>query len=619
MSEFAVTEGAMLLAARQHLRARRWQDADTLARGWLKRDPRSFIATTIRGLVCLGSERLEAARELIETAVSAGPDNAFSCLALAQLYLVQDKSAEAATALRRALALNPQETEAACLLAMLQARAGDAEGAEGLLRLALSAAPLDSIVRCALAELLMLRGQNSKAARLLDDTLATEPHEPTLWLMRAKLHVPQANFIAACDCVERALLIAPENPHYLLELARMHLLAGYFDSAADSKTEFAAAEAAVRQALVLQPRAPQLSSLLGSVLRAQGRFSEAVSSLGEVIRANPEAAAPIVEMALTQHEAGNKEAACLAAQRAVTLAPEDPATHALLVNMMMAAGRPAAAYAAQEQVDRLLRPAAHRLDAPLASPDADGNVLLFAEEDLQSAIFFARYLPMLAARGWQARLALPALSTKLFSGLAGVLDVVDIAAPNDLSSAEPLSRLPVLIGGEAQNTVWNGPYLFPDAQRVAALRSRFSARPARRIGVNLGELSDSALALSIAGLLKQAGAQAVLFGSIASAHWDDVAHELAEVAALDDAAVWIQALDGVITLSSPLAHLCGALGIPCHILLPIGCGALWGTRDATIPWYPEARLYRKTRDGDWDEAMAELAKALVCDELCQPA
>ena len=31
MSEFAVTEDHLLLAARQHLRARRWREADTLA------------------------------------------------------------------------------------------------------------------------------------------------------------------------------------------------------------------------------------------------------------------------------------------------------------------------------------------------------------------------------------------------------------------------------------------------------------------------------------------------------------------------------------------------------------------------------------------------------------
>lgn len=612
MSEFAVTEDRMLQAARKHLRAARWQQAEALARGWLAKHPHSIGATALYGLALLGSGRLEPAREMIETAASIGPDQAFTCLALAQLYLIQNKSTEAEIVLRRALTLNPQETEAAALLASLQAQRGDIGGAERLLRHTLSSAPDDTTTRYALAELLMLQDQNKEAAQLLEYALKIEPAEPTAWFLLARVHTQQAAMTAACDCVERALLLAPENPRYLMEQARIHLLAGLADSAVDSNAQFAVAEAAARHALALLPKAPETLSLLGSVLRVQRRFAEAVSILGDCIRLNPEAAAPVMEMALTQHEAGNQDAACLAAQRAVALASTAPAPWALLVGMTMTAGRASEAYAAQEQADRLLRPAAPRRNAPLEHPKGEPNILSFVAEDLQSAIFFARYLPALDAIGWLARLALPTLGKGLFSRVPNIVKVVDLSTPDDFAEAEPFSRLPVLLGSAGQDMVWNGPYLSPDPQRVAALCRRFSAKPVHRIGINLGQLSDSALAKSIATLVHQTSAEAVLFGSTAQAtsHWSGVPHELATVAELDDAAVWIQALDEVITVSSPLAHLCGALGKRCHILLPLGHETLWGAVNTTTPWYPTARLYRKSRETGWDDAMVELAQAV---------
>ncbi len=617
MSEFAVTEDHLLLAARQHLRARRWREADTLATGWLAKNSRSVLACALRGLVCLGGGQLEAARGLIETAASAGPDQAFACLALARLYLAEEKSVEAETALRRTLALAPREVEAACLLAFLRSRAGDAPGAERLLRQALAAAPQDTTVCCALAELLIAGGQTAEAAQLLDRALAGDAQAPTVWLLRAQLLARRADFAAAADCIEHALLAEPENPHYLVELARMQLCAGLSAPGSGAGRQLLAAEQAIRRALVLLPRAPQALLLLGGVLRAQGRFGEAVATLAEAIRANPEASPAVGEMALTQYEAGNPAAACLAAQRAATLSPGDPAMQILLVQMAMAAGRPAEAHAAQERADRLLRPAAGRRTAPLAPPSPGENTLLLVEHELPSAIFYARYLPALAAQGWQVRLALPARGKSLFATLPGVAEVIDIAEAGDLSTAEPLSRLPVLAGGADLETPWNGPYLFADAQRLAALRGRFAVMPGRRIGVNLGELSDSALAGSIAGLLKAAGAHAVLFGAaaLASGHWRELGHEMAEVAEMADAAVWIQAVDEVITLTSPLAHLCGALGSPCHVLLPVDHETLWGAQAETTPWYPAMRLYRETRAMGWHGALAELTESVMCEDV----
>jgi hypothetical protein len=56
-------------------------------------------------------------------------------------------------------------------------------------------------------------------------------------------------------------------------------------------------------------------------------------------------------------------------------------------------------------------------------------------------------------------------------------------------------------------------------------------------------------------------------------------------------------------------HLASALGRPVYVMLPFHADWRWMLETAQSPWYPTARLYRQSEDGQW----ADVLKALVAD------
>jgi hypothetical protein len=82
-----------------------------------------------------------------------------------------------------------------------------------------------------------------------------------------------------------------------------------------------------------------------------------------------------------------------------------------------------------------------------------------------------------------------------------------------------------------------------------------------------------------------------------------------------DTAALLFSMDLVVTTDSIVAHLAGALGRPCWVLLPVDVSWFWGTDGETTPWYPSLRLFRQQRPDDWRgpvwAAAAEVGRELA--------
>jgi len=91
----------------------------------------------------------------------------------------------------------------------------------------------------------------------------------------------------------------------------------------------------------------------------------------------------------------------------------------------------------------------------------------------------------------------------------------------------------------------------------------------------------------------------------------DAAYALRDFA---DTAALIANLDLVISVDTAVAHLAGALGVPCWLLLPdYRTDWRWLTERADTPWYPQMRLFRQRAggSGDWHGVIADVAAALA--------
>lgn len=83
-----------------------------------------------------------------------------------------------------------------------------------------------------------------------------------------------------------------------------------------------------------------------------------------------------------------------------------------------------------------------------------------------------------------------------------------------------------------------------------------------------------------------------------------------------DTSAVVACLDLIICVDTAVAHLAGALGKPCWVLLPeYKTDWRWLTERGDSPWYPEVmRLFRQSTMGDWSPVIA----GVVC-ELEKPA
>jgi tetratricopeptide (TPR) repeat protein len=72
----------------------------------------------------------------------------------------------------------------------------------------------------------------------------------------------------------------------------------------------------------------------------------------------------------------------------------------------------------------------------------------------------------------------------------------------------------------------------------------------------------------------------------------------------------MRTLDLVITVDTVIAHLAGALGCPCWLMLPAHPDYRWLLQSERTPWYDSLRLYRQTQAGEWGDVFARITADL---------
>jgi tetratricopeptide (TPR) repeat protein len=72
----------------------------------------------------------------------------------------------------------------------------------------------------------------------------------------------------------------------------------------------------------------------------------------------------------------------------------------------------------------------------------------------------------------------------------------------------------------------------------------------------------------------------------------------------------LKALDLVITVDTAVAHVCGACGIPCWMLLPFVSDWRWNKESERTPWYPGIRIFKQERLMEWEPVISRVTEEL---------
>jgi tetratricopeptide (TPR) repeat protein len=256
------------------------------------------------------------------------------------------------------------------------------------------------------------------------------------------------------------------------------------------------------------------------------------------------------------------------------------------------------------------------------------SLVLWHEQGFGDAIQFARYAPLLKARGLR-RLTLlcPAPLRALMETLDGVDEVVcDSGAVGAHDFWSLTMSVPLHVGTTTGNIPARLPYLHAQPDRAKRWRARL---PTRRFKVGLvwkGSMDHQHdVERSLPGLLSLAllwSVPGVTFVSLQKGQDEDEPARLlaklpmvstaAHLKHFGDTAALVSQLDLVISVDTALAHLAGALGKPCWLLLQTPwTDWRWMHERTDSPWYPQVmRLFRQTTPGDWAEVIGRVAVSL---------
>ena len=350
---------------------------------------------------------------------------------------------------------------------------------------------------------------------------------------------------------------------------------------------------------------PTLDALIAwaTTLREAERFDAAREVYRNATRAYPDSARAWQHFGALSGQLGHLGEAEAALRRALELVPADAATRYTLAGVLMTQGDYAEAwsfYAARFDLPDLNIHRPPNFPYPQwRSWHAGGKqVLVFPEQGAGDQIQFVRFVPLLVEQGAHVTLLAPRPLYRLFSDSFPQARV--IAAEGSVEFPDPdfwvaSADLPGLTGATLE-TLPRPPYLHTTAV-WPALPPGFKIGLATRGNPKLTQDRRRSLPNALVERLKRD-----LPGQVVSLHPEDSgAGDYADTAAI------IAQLDLVVSVDTSVAHLAGALGKPCHLLVrEFAADWRWMRGRDDSPWYPNTRLYRGGMDGDWSGAIERL-------------
>jgi Flp pilus assembly protein TadD len=445
--------------------------------------------------------------------------------------------------------------------------------------------------------------------------------EAEAYFYQGTRHMETGDVASAEACFRKAVQIAPG---FAEAYANLGLLL-------DKSGDKVAAEIFYRRSLDLNPAYPETHLNLGALLANQKRFLEAEAAYRQAIERRPDSPVGWSNLGVL-YACMKREGEAEQCYRAAMSRDESYATARFnLSYLLLRQGRFEEGWHCLEARNWSASLAA-RLSFPRwqGEPLSGKSILIGYEAGHGDMINFCRYAAELKALG-AASIALlchPPLKT-LFSTLEGVDAVMSYDEPIPSSGWDfwtpPLSipyhcktrldsipaKIPYLHApknlvekwalllpkkGLRVGLVWKGdPKFENDADRslpsLDVLAPLWSVAGVNFISLQKGSGEDEA-AQPPAGLpLLNLGPQLTDFA---------------------DTAAVVMNLDLVICVDTAIAHLAGALGKPCWVLLPdYKTDWRWMTERTDTPWYPGImRLFRQSTMGDWYSVVAQVVSSL---------
>jgi tetratricopeptide (TPR) repeat protein len=559
------------------------------------RRERRALSALAPALAHFEEKKFEAAVQACQAVIAQMPRSAQANHLCGRALSELGRTADAVHCLRAAVAADPDLAAAHDDLAAALLQSGESGAAEACSRRAVVLCPDSPDFRLRLVEILENSGQQAEAIAELSIAQELAPGRFDLLIRLFRTLSRLGMYAEALRIAERAMIENGENFHtwYLLATSRYGV------------ADMPGADEACQKALRHDAHRPEVHVTLGSAFFALGRVADATAAY----------------------------------QRALSMAPDSPDARFHLGLIQLMSGEYREGWQGFEQRFRREKSQAMRQCTPAwdGSPLQGRTLLVMREQGLGDEIMFASCYSQLIGQARRCYIECEPRLEKLFARSfpdAGFFPLDD--AKNGLkaeTAAEADVRiyagsLPQYLRTTLEDFSGHDGYLKPDPLRVAHWRERLeSVGPGLKVGISWrgGTVFThrDRRTLSLKALLPVLSVPGVRWINL---QYGERGREIAELRKTngievidwpeaidgdyDETAALVSALDLVISVCTSVVHLTGALGRPAWVMTALVPEWRYGLHGATMPWYPQVRLFRQATQGDWDPVVSGIEQEL---------
>jgi Tfp pilus assembly protein PilF len=463
------------------------------------------------------------------------------------------------------------------------------------------------------------QGQPAAARDGLSRVLKAFPDSPEVNFLLGLALVQLAQPKGALTHFNRAIVLAPD-------LAEAYVNRGVL---LKNQQQLPQALQDFDRAIALRPGLAEAYSNRGNVLVLLDQPERARADFASAIRLDPHNSDAMVNLAAQLAETGDYASSMAMLESVLSRRPDDALVRHNRSWLLLLQGDYTRGWQDYEarKLDKQLcqRSGLQRFaQAEWQGGSLEGKTLLLHQEQgLGDAIQMLRYLPLLQQAGARVLILLNPAVAGLASQLLPAAQVFtrrEALSVFDLHC--PIMSLPLRMETTLENIPAAPGYLAVDAADRLQWAAQLGEKKRLRIGVvwsgSARHLNDRKRSLALDALsailqldvewhslqreYREAPADVAAAGIIDHA---------AQLETMQDTAGLISQMDLVISVDTSVAHLAGALGKPCWLLLPFNPDFRWGLGRTDSPWYASMRLFRQPVPGDWASVLDAVAAQAV--------
>lgn len=607
----------------------RHAEAEAAYRHALELQPDFAGAHNNLGSLYVEMERHIEAEAAYRQALVLQPDYADVHNNLGNLFRAMDRRPEAEAAYRCALTLNTDDAKAWGNLGLLLEDGGQFEEAESACQKVLLLTPDSAVAHFNMGNVYCKANRNTEAEAAYRRALALSADYPEAWSNLGALLHASGRLEEAEVWFRKVIARTPESAEAHHNLGGLLLETGCY----------AEAEALFDRALVLRQDFAEAYNRLGTLFKETGRLADSETAYRQALVLQPESPGALTNLGVLLQGMERFTEAEVAYRQALSLDPDYDFAHYNLALLCLSQKRLQDGWVGYERrwKTKGFTALRHQMpQLPWHGESLSGEAMLvWQEQGVGDVILYASMIPDLmercAALIVECEARLVPLFKRSFPGAQVVMRSDSVhPATREARWQSPLGSLCRWLRACPEDFGWRGPYLVPDALRVAEFKKRYRALgQGPVIGIswrssNYKAGTQKSLPLSEwAPLLTLPGAIFVnlQYGDCAdelsrlerdvgmTVYHDNTVNSLND---LDGFAAQVAAMDLVISVSNSTVHFAGALGVPVWTLLPRGDALLWYWFHEVEDnlWYPGMRLFRQDHPGDWSGPVTRVTDAL---------